>query len=302
MSKKPALHPRQAVGQSLREVALHILGQIRTILHAPPQADAVTIHDVRKALKRWRALIRLLPLGDDGLRLRVEARDLARALGGSRDAQSALDALNDLLEDAKDSLSARSIETITSRLEEIRRSKERSQLNAKVRAQLSAWVASTEAGVIQWPFDELTFAEMAENLSTGYGRARKQIPKNWSLATAEQIHELRQRVVEHRYQMELVEPLWPRMASTWIDEAQRLRTRLGKYQDLTLLIRLVEPHHPLAPWRSRLSPLIAQAQAEHVAVGARMANRIFAESPKAFRKRLEALWDAGSTKVKEAAG
>ncbi len=298
MSKKPALHPRQAVGQSLREVALHILGQIRTTLQAPPQADAVTIHDVRKALKRWRSLVRLLPLGDDRQRLRVGARDLARALGGSRDAQSALDALNDLLEDAKGSLSARSIETITSRLEEIRRSKERSQLNAKARAQLSDWVASTEVESAQWQFDQLTFADVSEGLATGYGRARKQIPNTWSLATAEQIHELRQRVVEHRYQMELVEPLWPRMASTWIDEAQRLRTRLGKYQDLTLLIRLVEPHHTLAPWRSRLSPLIAEAQAKHVAVGARMAKRIFAEPPKAFRKRLEALWDAGSTKVR----
>ena len=298
MSKKPALHPRQAVGHSLREVALDILGEIRATLQAPPRADAVTIHDLRKALKRWRALMRLLPLDGDQQRLRAEARDLARTLGGSRDAQSALDALNDLLEDSKkDRLSARSIETITSRLEETRRSKERSQLNAKTRAQLSAWVASTEAEAARWPLDEVTFAEIAENLATDYGRARKRIPDNWSLATPEQIHELRQRVVEHRYQMDLVEPLWPRMGGTWVDEAQRLRTRLGKYQDLTLLIRLAEPHQPLAPWRSRLSPLIAQSQAGHVAVGARMAARMFAELPKAFRKRLEALWDASSTKT-----
>jgi CHAD domain-containing protein len=298
MSKKPALHPRQAVGHSLREVALDILGEIRTTLQAPPRADAVTIHDVRKALKRWRALLRLLPLGDDKQRLRLEARDLARALGSSRDAQSALDALNDLLEDKKeDNLSARSIETITSRLEEIRRSNERSQLNTRTRTQLSAWVASTEAEVALWPLDDLTFAEVAESLAAGYARARRRIPDNWSLATPEQIHELRQRIVEHRYQMELVEPLWPRMGGAWVDEAQRIRTRLGKYQDLTLLIRLAEPHQPLAPWRSRLSPLIAQGQGEHVAVGARMATRMFAESRKAFRKRLEALWDASSVKA-----
>ena len=33
---------------------------------------------------------------DDDRRLRIEARDLARSLTGARDAQSALDALNDL--------------------------------------------------------------------------------------------------------------------------------------------------------------------------------------------------------------
>ena len=267
-------------------------------MQAPPRADAITIHDVRKALKRWRALMRLLPLGDDKQRLRVEARDLARALGGSRDAQSALDALNDLLEDKKeDSLSSRSIETITSRLEEIRRAKERSQLNAKTRTQLSAWVASTEAEVALWPLDDLTFAEVAESLAADYdgradafrtiGRLRRP-SKSTNCGSAWSNIAIRWSWLSHCGRE------WQR---TWVDEAQRLRTRLGKYQDLTLLIRLAEPHQPLAPWRSRLSPLIAQSQAEHVAVGARMATRMFAESRKAFRKRLEALWDASGTKA-----
>ncbi len=298
MSKKPALHPRQAVGSSLQQVALGILGEARAALEGPPKADAVTIHDVRKAIKRWRALLRLLPLGDDRLRLRIEARDLARALGGSRDAQSALDALNDLLEDGpKDGLSARSIETITSRLETIKQSKERIQLNAKSRTRLMTWVGSAEDTVAQWKLEAMTFPEVAASLAMAYRKARRLIPGNWTLATPEEIHELRQRVVEHRYQMELVEPLWPRMGRTWIEEAQRLRTRLGQYQDLTLLTRLAEPHQPLAPWRSRLSPLIVQRQAEHVTAGARMSARVFAEPPKAFRRRLEALWDASGIKA-----
>ena len=56
------------------------------------------MHDVRKALKRWRALMRLLarPLGEQAEQMRAEARELMRALTGARDAQSALDALADL--------------------------------------------------------------------------------------------------------------------------------------------------------------------------------------------------------------
>lgn len=300
MSKSPALRPGQAVGRSLRQAAHAVLAEARSALEGPLKADSVAIHDIRKSIKQWRALLRLCPIGDEALRLRTEARDLARNLGGSRDAQSALDALNDLLEDSQQSrLSARSIESITTRLEEIKRSKERRQLNAAARARLATWIAATELAVNQWPLDEVVFADVAKRLAETYRRARKRVPADWRTALPEEIHELRQRVVEHRYQMELVEPLWPRLGRTWVDEAQRLRTRLGEYQDLTLLTRLSEPHQPLAPWRSRLTPLIARRQAEHVNAAARMSARVFAEPPKAFRRRMEALWEAGA--VKEAA-
>src|SRR5579871_5384952 len=61
-------------------------------------SEAEAVHDVRKALKRWRALLRLLalPLGEQADQMRREARDLMRSLSGARDAQSALDALADL--------------------------------------------------------------------------------------------------------------------------------------------------------------------------------------------------------------
>ena len=38
--------------------------------------------------------------------------------------------------------------------------------------------------------------------------------------------------------MELIEPLWPRFGRMWTDEAERLRDRLGRCQDLEVLERL----------------------------------------------------------------
>jgi CHAD domain-containing protein len=105
---------------------------------------------------------------------------------------------------------------------------------------------------------------------------------------------LRQRVVVHRYQMELVEPLWPRLGRSWVREAQKLRNRLGKHQDLAVLARYAEPHQPLARWRSRLQSVISQRQAHHVASARRIAGRLFAEKPQAFRRRLESMWDNGA--------
>lgn len=47
------------------------------------------------------------------------------------------------------------------------------------------------------------------------------VPDNWVDADPEHLHDLRRRVVEHRHQMDLVEPLWPRLGKVWAEEAQR---------------------------------------------------------------------------------
>ena len=145
----------------------------------------------------------------------------------------------------------------------------------------------------RWPLDAVAFSDVAEHLSAGYRRARQLIPEDWRAASARDLHELRQCVVVHRYQMEIVEPLWPRLGRSWVREAQKLRNRLGKVQDLVVLSRYAEPHQPLAQWRSRLQSVASQRQAQHVAAAQRIAGRLFAEQPKAFRRRLEALWDRG---------
>jgi hypothetical protein len=91
--------------------------------------------------------------------------------------------------------------------------------------------------------------------------------------------------------METVAPLWRRFGKMWVDEAQRLRERLGKHQDLLVLTRLAEPHQPLARWRARLTPTIEKRKAEHVHSARRTATRLLLDKPKAFRRRLTVMWD-----------
>jgi CHAD domain-containing protein len=143
-----------------------------------------------------------------------------------------------------------------------------------------------------WPLDTVDFAAVADGLAASYARARRAIPEDWGNASADAMHVLRQRVVVHRYQMELAVPLWPKIGRVWVAEAQKLRDRLGHFQDLAVLHSFTAPHQPLAPWRSRLVPLIAARQAEHAGSAARVARRLFAEKPKAFRRRLMSLWES----------
>ena len=295
MAEKPAVRPDVALGDALRAIGRDVLREARAALADGGKPDAVAVHDYRKALKRWRALLRLLEpfLGDDARELRTAARDSARELAGARDAQSAIDALDDLVEgDAK--LSPRTIASIRARLDAVRSSAEAATLTQATRARLLAALDAAETAVLAWPLDSISFSAFARELSATYKLARDDAPDDdWRKVAPDVLHDLRSRVVAHRYQMELVEPLWPKFGRLWVAEAQRLRDRLGAFQDLSVMQGFTAPHQPLAPWRSRLTPVIAARQATHAKAAQRMAGRLFAERPRAFRERMEALWKSG---------
>lgn len=282
------------VPDAIRGVARSALDEARTAITDPARPDDVAIHDFRKGMKRWRAILRLVSpfLGDEGPRLRIEARDLARALAGARDARTALDALDDLGKlEAGMPLSERSLATIAGRLDEQRAAAENLSVTPETRARIDEILLVASEGVKFWPLAEVDFRDLAREIAVHYRRARDAIPADWAAAEPETLHGLRQRVVTHRYQMEIVAPLWPRFGEFWIGEAQKLRDRLGHHQDLIILAGLTAPHGPLAPWRSRLLPLIDARRAEHVTVASRLAGRLFADPPKSFRRRLRALWE-----------
>ena len=291
--KKPALQPSAAIGPAVRGIAEHILAGARAVMTDPERSSQDAVHEFRRAMKEWRALMRLLaPFIADAERWRVEARDYARSLAHARDGQAALNAFDDVLKRGV-VLSERTQQTIRGRIEELRGSEERAVLTPDLQVTIVGWIDGAAAAVEAWPLDPFDFSAIAAQLAVGYRDARRRTPSDWSLASDAELHAFRQRVVVHRYQMELVQPLWPRFGKMWTNEAERLRDRLGKCQDLAVLERLTGPRQPLAHWRSRLMAACAERRLQLTHRAARIARRLLAERPKAFRHRLEALWEEG---------
>jgi CHAD domain-containing protein len=284
-------------GDGLAAAARSIIADGRRALTDPELSDPEAVHEVRKALKRWRALLRLLgrPLGEQADQMRMEARELMRAIAGARDAQSALDALGDLRK-AEVPFSPTSIETIRARLTEMRDEAEAKSFAKTMRDRLSRYLDYATLSLERWPLKAIDFDTVTDGLTSTYRRARQLAPDGWTDAEAEHLHDLRRRVVEHRHQMDLVEPLWPRLGKVWAEEAQRLRNQLGACQDLAVLAVFTAPHQPLAPWRSRLAPLIEKRRRAHLKTAQRLSGRLFAEKPKAFRRRIAALWSARNSR------
>ena len=291
MGKKPALQPSAAIGPAVRAIGTHILATARATILDPERSNQEAVHHFRRAMKEWRALMRLMePFIPDAPRWRHDARAHARSLGHARDGAAALNAFDSLL-DRGMVLSETSVTTIRGRIEAVRGNEEAAVLTPALRDAIVAWIDAATSAIELWPLDPFDFSSIAGQLADSYRSARKRIPDDWSLAHAEELHELRQRVVDLRYQMELIEPLWPRFGRMWTEEAERLRGRLGQCQDLEVLRRLTGLHQPLAHWRSKLTPAASERSHELAQRASRIAVRLFAEKPKAFRHRLEMLWD-----------
>src|SRR6185369_17800415 len=223
-------------GGALASAGRSIIADARRALADPELSEAEAVHELRKALKRWRALLRLLarPLGEAADQMRSEARELMRALAGARDAQSTLDALADLRK-ADLPFSPTSAVTIRKPTTEIRDAAEQSSFSKPMRKRLASYLDYATLSLERWPLGEIDFDTVADALTATYRRARQLVPENWREADAEHLHDLRRRVVEHRHQMDLIEHLWPRLGQVWAEEAQRLRNRLGACQDLAVL-------------------------------------------------------------------
>jgi CHAD domain-containing protein len=295
VSKRPALRPDEALGKTLSLIARGILAEAKDAITDPARNTATAVHDFRKAIKRWRSYLRFLTphFGEGCKALQADARDAAKKLGGARDLRSTIDALEDIREEAYE-LNERALATISGRIKALQAEAEAKDIGANGFEAIADEVGKWSLTVSLWNFNQIEFSEVSKSLAKGYRRARNAMPDDWQEAAEEELHDYRKRVIDHRYQMELVEPLWPRMAKLWVDEAQRLRDALGMHRDLTNLRALAGPHQPLARFRSKLSPPIERRQAVHLAKAAKLSTRIFSDKPKAFRARLDALWDSGA--------
>src|SRR4029077_5696367 len=159
-------------GDGLAAAALAIIADGRQALIDPELTGPEAVHEVRKTLKRWRALLRLLarPLGEQADQLRSEARELMRGIADARDVQSALDALSDV---RKTDLpfSATSIETIRTHLTEKRDAAEARAFTKSMRDRLARYFDYATLSLERWPLEAIDFDTVTDGLTSTYRRA-----------------------------------------------------------------------------------------------------------------------------------
>src|ERR1700744_1278408 len=168
MGKKPALQPSAAIGPALRAIASHILANARLTILDPERSNQEAVHHFRRAMKEWRALMRLMePFIADAPRWRQDARNHARSLGHARDGAAALNAFDSILERGM-VLSETSVASIRGRIEALRGNEEAAVLTPALRDAIVAWIDTAAAAIEFWPLDPFDFSSIAGQLANSY--------------------------------------------------------------------------------------------------------------------------------------
>jgi CYTH domain-containing protein/CHAD domain-containing protein len=269
---------------------------IERLREASGEGDALAeaIHGARKDLKKARAALRLIreALGEKTFKRENRAlRDAARLLSASRDAEVKLATLDALVEGAGDAPPAASAlwrEALAADRDRIVGGENRDQIGTAVAA-----IEEVAARAPEWRIRSSGWGLLAPGLDTAYGEGREAFAALGDVPTFEAVHELRKRGKDLWYQVRLLRDAWEPVLEATAEEIHDFTDLLGDHHDLAVLAEdLADRPQVAAAQRETLKALIEARQAELLGEARAAGERIYAEKPKAFGRRLHAYWRA----------
>lgn len=273
-------------------------------------AFAPAVHEMRKSMKRVRALLRLVR-GEIGEQVYAfEDRSLAetaRTLAEPRAATAMVLTLGVIREIYGEFLAEGTFEDLTMRLAARRdtihlRVMEDPNLTARVVRNLekaynrySSWPTDPDAWEAYGVGIRDSFGAVAPGLQATYHRGRKEMVIAYTHPSADNFHQWRKRAKYLRHQMEFLAPLWPEVIVGMAMTLDRLGSLLGEDHDLAELIDLLHARPDYTPdlrERSLLLALVGQRRAELRLAAEILGRRIYAERPGSLTGRFGEYWES----------
>lgn len=276
----------------LRRIALEQLRRAESQLSSSGD-KAVAIHETRKALKRLRALLRLvrLTLREDSFKeVNAQVRDVAGILSGARDSQVLLETIINL-----EGACGPAAKGAGGTLQEILRT-------AKRRDKPSVDAATSKAlewlAVVKKKFSHLEilgsgFEAIGPGLEASYRRGRRTFRATYAEGSDESFHEWRKSVQLHWRHMALLSNAWPDYFAVRVNEARALSQILGDDHDLALLKAFVtaKPTARISSAQANaIVKLARQRQKQLRAMAQPVGVRLYAEGPKGLHRRMSQYW------------
>ena len=225
------LHRREPLERGIRRIAR---GQVDTACLALQGGGPSAVHEARKALKKIRALLRLVApeFGRTAFRAEKERfQEAARLLSPLRDAEVRLEALDAVIQSG--GFDAADFTRVRADLEATATTLARGANRPKRRAVEILQKARDRVG--RWPLGDLEWKLLAKEIRRTYRKGRKALETHQREQTPESFHAWRKRVKELWYHLRIVRALLPKNAAEWIPLCDEIGERAGTAHDLALL-------------------------------------------------------------------
>jgi CHAD domain-containing protein len=289
-------------GEILRCAAAQLDRAVTELTQGVKADPEKAVHAARKAVKKERSLLRLVrgSIGDRQRRRQNRAlRHAARMLSAARDAEAMLATIDDLSERYAGQLPERTFDAIRTPLER-RRDAQRDQLGrSDLTVRAAAELAAVRARIDEWALTEDGWRAVEDGLGRSYRDGRKAFHRardHRSGATRSGVawHEWRKRVKDLWYQQHLLSEVAGPACAGQAKDAHQLADLLGDDHDLVVLRDALtgEASRTAADLDAVLG-LIGHRQEELRRQAILLGERVYAEKPKPFVRRMRTMWQAG---------
>jgi CYTH domain-containing protein/CHAD domain-containing protein len=289
------LKRREEVAEGIRRVVRTRAEIAAETLEDDTDGDpAVAIHSARKDLKKIRSTLRLVrtELGKKAYEAENKRyREAGRALSGSRDAAVKVETLESLERHFGREFPSAAAAGWRGLLEGERDEAAGPGSDAEATREAIGAISSAQAAVDTWPLAGDSWQLIGPGLRESYKRGRKLMARVAADPDPELVHEWRKRAKDLWYQLRLIRRAWPVPLEANVDSAHELADLLGDHHDLTVLGADLANREE-APSLSQVGSLIERRQAELIGAALDLGERLYAEKPKPFARRMRAYWAA----------
>lgn len=290
------LKPDESAADGLRRVARGRAEKAAARLRAATGEDrADAIHGARKDLKKIRAVLRLAraDLGEEAFRAENRRfRDAGRLLSASRDAEVKLETLEGLEQRFGGELPPAPAPAWREALEA-----DRDEVGGGGADELDANISEAveqigigAARISDWQLDSDSWGLIEAGLDRTYRDGREALRKASHRRDAGSVHEFRKRAKDLWYELRLLAGSWPGLLDESAAQAHELSELIGDHHDLAVLGEDLGRRVGLVAERDAIRALIERRQDELLDQALVLGERLYAEKPKHFRRRMRAYW------------
>jgi CHAD domain-containing protein len=282
---------KESVRKAVRRMCCERLTDAIEPLHRSARFEAV--HDVRKEIKKLRAVLRLVRagIGKDAYNGHTNAlRDAADGLTALRDAEVKLGAFDDLARHFKGKRNGRSFLKIKTALRKNCRAEESRVFKGGSIASVKGILYREKQQFDHLKINANGWSAIGPGLKKIYSRGREAFEAAERDPSPKNFHEWRKRVKDLGHQLRLLCPAHPRKFRARTNDLDKLGELLGDEHDLFMLKQFVANKFGHAPGTSVFRKLISARQEELCYTALKLGRRFYPKKPGRFARSIGRDW------------